>query len=87
MPGKPRGVYPKPPGSGIKKGQKQLKATTASWWCEKGRCGEKIYSVDQLRPTLEYMLQNICKYSPASFVKEFLSDEVCMKRILDALVN
>lgn len=65
------------------KGQKQLKATTASWWCDKGRCGEKLHSTEEFETTLRKMLDNIEKYSPASFVKENLSDEVCMKRILD----
>ena len=66
------------------RGVKELKATSASWWCAKGRCGEKIAPTDDLKATLTHMLANIHKYNPAEFVREHLSDKVCMERILTA---
>ena len=65
------------------RGTKDLKSTTASWW--DSRCGEKISNIDSLHETLTNMLTSISSYKPAEYVKEVLSDDVCMSRILKQL--
>ena len=67
------------------RGTKDLFATSASWWDD--RCGEKIHTLEDLLPTLQHMLGNIQSYSPAAFVREHLSDKVCMERMLKGFIE
>ena len=62
---------------------KKLCSTTASWW--DNRCGIRIESLDAFSHALAQMKHSWQKFSPQTFVRENLSDRVCMKRILNAL--
>lgn len=65
------------------RGQKALRSTTASWWDD--RCGLRIESLDAFPHALQQMKHSFESYTPQAFVRENLSDTVCMKRILKAL--
>ena len=62
------------------RGKKQLRSTTASWWDD--RCGIRISRLDAFPDALTRMKHSYQNFTPQAFVREQLSDEVCMKRIL-----
>jgi len=55
-----------------------LKATSISYWDE--RCGEVIYDLNELKPTLEKIQTR--SYNPREFILENLSPKVCYERLL-----
>ncbi len=64
------------------KGKKLLKSTTASWWDD--RCGIRITALDAFPNALIRMKHTYSSFSPQDFIRENLSDKVCMERILKA---
>ena len=64
-------------------GKKNLKSTTASWWSP--QAGIRIDGIQDFEYALEQMRINLPFYTPRQFVEQTLSDEKCMKRILQAL--
>ena len=65
------------------RGQKALRSTTASWW--DSRCGLKIDTLDSFPSALHKMKHSYNSFTPQAFVRENLSDKVCMERILQTL--
>ena len=65
------------------RGSKKLKATAASWWDD--CCGERIEDVANFDRALDKVQDQLHKYTPAAFVEANLSDESCMRRILETL--
>lgn len=60
---------------------KKLYATSVPYWSEE--CGIKLDSVFDLDTAIDSMLEKYTTFSPRKFIVENLSNEVCMKRILD----
>ena len=66
-------------------GKKKLLGTTCSWWSDK--CGLRFTELIQFEEMLEKMLESYETYDPVSFIQENLTDEVCMKRIMNSFEN
>jgi len=60
---------------------KLLRATSVPYWSDE--CGIKIEKKEELHQALDNMLVNYKKFTPRDYIIRTLSDEVCMKRILD----
>jgi glycosyltransferase involved in cell wall biosynthesis len=60
---------------------KQLLATSVPYWSDE--CGIKITDVADLSATIDRMMVDYSKFTPRKYILRELSDEVCMKRILD----
>lgn len=60
---------------------KKLYASSVPYWSEE--CGMKLDSIFDLDSAIDIMLQKYNTFSPRKFIVENLSNEVCMKRILD----
>jgi hypothetical protein len=59
----------------------KLLATSVPYWS--GQCGIKLENDKYLSESIDYMLQHCKEFSPRDYILEILSDEVCMKRILN----
>jgi glycosyltransferase involved in cell wall biosynthesis len=66
-------------------GKKKLLGTTCSWWSDK--CGLRFTDVFEFEEVLEKMLESYETYDPVSFIQENLTDEVCIKRIINSFEN
>jgi glycosyltransferase involved in cell wall biosynthesis len=60
---------------------KKLLATSVPYWSDE--CGIKITQQDELSNAIDRMLNSYNKFTPRDYILRTLSDEVCMKRILD----
>jgi glycosyltransferase involved in cell wall biosynthesis len=60
---------------------KNLYATSVPYISEK--CGIKISTITEFESALHMMLENYTSFNPREYIEATLSDEVCMKRILD----
>jgi hypothetical protein len=60
---------------------KNLKATSVPYWSEE--CGIKLKDEEGLSEAIDYMVKYHSEFSPRDYIIRTLSDEVCMKRILD----
>jgi glycosyltransferase involved in cell wall biosynthesis len=58
-----------------------LEATSVPYWSEE--CGIKIHQKEQLSNAVDEMMVTYQTFTPRDYVLRTLSDEVCMKRILD----
>lgn len=59
----------------------KLFATSVPYWSDS--CGLKITNIDEMSNTIDNMIMNYKNFSPREYIMENLSEEVCMKRILD----
>jgi hypothetical protein len=60
---------------------KKLLATSVPYWSDD--CGIKITEQNELSISIDTMLNNYLSFTPRNYIVKTLSDEVCMKRILD----
>lgn len=60
---------------------KKLLSTSVPYWSDE--CGIKIINESELENNIEYMLKNYNKFNPRNYIKNTLSDKICMNRILD----
>jgi hypothetical protein len=60
---------------------KDLKATSVPYWSNE--CGIKIQTKEDLSQAMDTMMATYHKFSPRAYILQTLSDEVCMKRILE----
>jgi glycosyltransferase involved in cell wall biosynthesis len=60
---------------------KQLLATSVPYWSDK--CGIKINNEEELPYAVDKMMASYSTYTPREYVLDTLSNEVCMKRILN----
>jgi glycosyltransferase involved in cell wall biosynthesis len=60
---------------------KKLLATSVPYWSNE--CGIKITEESELSESIDRMMENYNKFTPRDYIMRTLSDEVCMKRILD----
>uniref|UniRef100_A0A6C0KQ16 Glycosyltransferase n=1 Tax=viral metagenome TaxID=1070528 RepID=A0A6C0KQ16_9ZZZZ len=60
---------------------KRLLATSVPYWSDE--CGIKITDPTQLSSAIDQMMSSHSNFTPREYVLRTLSDEVCMKRILD----
>ena len=61
----------------------RVPATSVPFWDK--RCGEKFYSIDKLQETFDNFYARINDYDPKAYVKENLSFESSVKKLLDIL--
>ena len=61
----------------------RVPATSVPFWDE--RCGEKFYNIDKLEETFDNFYARINDYDPKAYVKENLSFESSVKKLLDIL--
>jgi hypothetical protein len=59
----------------------ELKATSVSYWSEK--CGLKTTNISDIPLMIDQMLNTYQTFEPRQFIIDNLSEEACMKRILD----
>jgi hypothetical protein len=59
----------------------ELKATSVPYWSEK--CGLKNTELEEVPALLDEMMLKYQTFEPRQFILDNLSEEVCMKRILD----
>jgi hypothetical protein len=60
---------------------KKLLATSVPYWSDE--CGIKITRQEELSDSIDKMMGNYMNYMPRDYIVRTLSDEVCMKQILD----
>jgi len=60
---------------------KKLWATSVPYWSDE--CGIKITEQAELSTAIDRMMEEYKKFSPRDYIVRTLSDEVCMRRILD----
>lgn len=60
---------------------KKLVATSVPYWSDE--CGIKITEQAELSTAIDRMMEEYKKFSPRDYIVRTLSDEVCMRRILD----
>jgi glycosyltransferase involved in cell wall biosynthesis len=60
---------------------KKLLATSVPYWSDE--CGIKITEQSELSEAIDRMLTTYQSFTPRDYIIRTLSDEVCMKRILD----
>ena len=60
---------------------KKLLASSVPYWSDE--CGIKITEKEELHDAIDNMINNYNKFTPRHYILRILSDEVCMKRILD----
>jgi hypothetical protein len=60
---------------------KQLLATSVPYWSNE--CGIKIKTIEEFPKAIECMLEIYSSFTPRNYILENLSDEVCMRRILN----
>jgi hypothetical protein len=60
---------------------KILESTSVPYWSEE--CGIKITEKEQLSNAVDEMMEKHISFTPRNYIMRTLSDEVCMKRILD----
>jgi hypothetical protein len=60
---------------------KKLVATSVPYWSDE--CGIKIADQSELEVAIDRMMNEYDRFTPRDYVVRTLSDEVCMKRILD----
>jgi len=60
---------------------KKLVATSVPYWSDE--CGIKITDQSELSTAVDRMMEQYKSFTPRDYVVRTLSDEVCMKRILD----
>lgn len=58
-----------------------LQSTSVPYWSEE--CGIKITEKEHLSQAIDQMMTNYKLFTPRDYILRTLSDEVCMKRILD----
>lgn len=59
----------------------KLLATSVPYWSDE--CGIKITKQEDLANAIDKMMETYKSYTPRDYIVRTLSDEVCMKRILD----
>jgi hypothetical protein len=64
---------------------KKLYATSVPYWSDE--CGIKILDFTKLGDAVDRMLKEYQTFTPRDYILRTLSDEVCMKRILDYFAN
>jgi glycosyltransferase involved in cell wall biosynthesis len=60
---------------------KKLLATSVPYWSDE--CGIKITEQDDLPTAIDKMIAEYTSFTPREYILRTLSDEVCMRRILD----
>ena len=60
---------------------KKLVATSVPYWSDE--CGIKITEQSELSTAVDKMMINYSNFTPRDYIVRTLSDEVCMRRILD----
>ena len=60
---------------------KKLIATSVPYWSDE--CGIKITKQEEIADAIDTMMKTYTQFTPRNYVVRTLSDEVCMKRILD----
>jgi hypothetical protein len=60
---------------------KKLLATSVPYWSDE--CGIKISEKEELSDAIDKMMSTYQSFTPRDYILRTLSDEVCMKRILD----
>ena len=60
---------------------KKLVATSVPYWSDE--CGIKIIEQSELSAAIDRMMEEYKSFTPRDYIVRTLSDEVCMKRILD----
>jgi glycosyltransferase involved in cell wall biosynthesis len=58
-----------------------LKATSVPYWSDK--CGLKTNELNDIPEMIDQMINTYQTFEPRKFIIDNLSEEVCMKRILD----
>lgn len=61
-----------------------LSATAVPYWSE-GETGLRITSMDDLPSSIDRMMATYTSYRPRDYILRTLSDEVCMRRMLNAI--
>jgi glycosyltransferase involved in cell wall biosynthesis len=64
---------------------KKLLSTSVPYWSD--QCGIKITEKNDLSEAIDKMMINYESYTPRNYIINTLSDEICMKRILDYFYN
>jgi hypothetical protein len=60
---------------------KKLEATSVPYWSDE--CGIKIKDINDIPESIDKMMSSYHIFTPRKYILETLSDEVCMKRILN----
>lgn len=60
---------------------KKLLATSVPYWSDE--CGIKIAEQSEMSDAIDKMMNNYTSFTPRDYIIRTLSDEVCMRRILD----
>jgi hypothetical protein len=61
----------------------QLLATAAPYWSD--QCGIKVFSNDEFVSRLPEFMDALPQYEPAKYIQNTLTDDVCFKRMTDAI--
>lgn len=64
---------------------KNLYATAIPWWSEK--CGEVIYSVDELVSSIQKLINNYDFYEPRKFIENNLSISIAFQKMIKHVEN
>jgi len=61
----------------------QLLATVAPYWSD--QCGIKVFSNDEFVARLPEFMEALPRYEPAKYIQDTLTDNICFRRMTDAL--